>query len=177
MNYNDVTQIQHPGARSWPSGAKVKRSSPQKVPKLLVAVFVIAMSFRGAMAQQGKCGSELKIFPATVQLQNAQMNVEDVFVSSNTQVTFEVFKKSNSVPATWQPNLCWELQVESPYRNPEDYQPFSASNPPTCVGLSNGLSVACNLKSGRLDTLQFKFTEISSEIASFNSLRFNFTNF
>ena len=55
------------------------------------------------------------------------MNVEEVLVSSDTQVTFEVFKKTNSNPATWQPNLCWELQVESPYRNSEDYQPFSDS--------------------------------------------------
>lgn len=105
------------------------------------------------------------------------MNVEDVFVSSVSTVTTELFKRTNSVPAEWQPDMCFEIYIESPYRYPEDYQPFDAANPPSCVGLTTGLTAECNLKPGSTDTLQFKFTEVDPDIANFASLRFNFTNF
>ena len=110
-------------------------------------------------------------------VQSTQLYVEDVFVSSVSTVTTEVFKRTNSVPAEWQPNMCFEIYIQSPYLKPEDYQPFDAANPPTCVGLASGLTAECNLKAGSTDTLQFKFTEIDPDIANFASLRFNFTNF
>jgi len=44
-----------------------------------------------------------------------QMNVENVYVSANSKVTLDMVKKSNSNPAEWQPNMCFELTVESPY--------------------------------------------------------------
>lgn len=55
------------------------------------------------------------------------MNVEQVYVSSISTVTLEMFKKSNSNPATWQPSMCFELEIKSPYTNSVDYSPFSAT--------------------------------------------------
>lgn len=97
-------------------------------------------------------------------------------MSQVTKGTLEMFKRTNSRVTLWQPNMCFEMVIQSPYANPTDYQTFSASKPPTCVSETDGAVVTCSLKSGREDTLQFRFTEVTTA-QGFASLRFSISNF
>lgn len=88
-----------------------------------------------------------------------------------------MFKKSNSNPPVWQPNMCFELEIASPYTNSADYSAFKDTQPPECTPVTDGITVSCNLKAGTTDTLQYKFTDIAASTEGFASLRMNFTNF
>jgi hypothetical protein len=71
------------------------------------------------------------------------MNVDNVFVSEQSTVTLEMFKKSNSRVGLWQPNMCFELVIESPYQNAADYSAFLATTPPVCTPVTAGIAITC----------------------------------
>lgn len=105
------------------------------------------------------------------------MNVVDSNVNAVTTAKVDITKKENSIPSTWQENMCFELEVPSPYRDPNVYTPFKADAPPVCTPTTSGIEMTCRLKENSLDTLQFVFTKVDASVAGFTALRFEYTNF
>jgi hypothetical protein len=99
------------------------------------------------------------------------------FVSRQTTVDLFLYRRSNTGDALWQPNLCFEVKVINPYKNPADYSSFETQTPPLCQSTTKDVTATCNLKAGTTDTLQFRFPSISAAKASGVFLSFAVSNF
>lgn len=80
------------------------------------------------------------------------MNVGRTTVSSTIDVEIELFRSTSLSASTWQPNQCFELNIESPYSDPQEYKTFDVSSPPICTPVTNGVTLSCNLKANKEST-------------------------
>lgn len=99
------------------------------------------------------------------------------YVSRQTTVDLFVYRRSNTGDALWQPNLCFEVKVINPYKNPADYSSFKSQTPPSCQSTTRDVTATCNLKDGTTDTLQFRFPSIAAARTTGIMLSLSVSNF
>lgn len=78
----------------------------------LQARISLELSWLAASLRCSPWGTPNKVGDASntlVQLQSANMNADNVYVSQKATITLETFKKTNSNPSVWSPNMCFEL--------------------------------------------------------------------
>jgi hypothetical protein len=91
------------------------------------------------------------------------MNVGRSTVSQTMDVELELFRSQSLSASTWLTDQCFELYIESPYKNLGEYKTFDTTQPPTCTPTSAGVTLSCNLKADEeATTLQFKFTNLEA---------------
>ena len=105
------------------------------------------------------------------------MAVDDPEVNAVRDVKLDISKKDRSDPETWQPFMCFELNVPSPYLNDGGlYTPFNTADPPVCTTDTEGAVISsCTLKDA--NTLQFYFESFTEEASRQTALKVRFNKF
>ena len=78
---------------------------------------------------------------------------------------------------TWEKEKCFELFVESPYKDFDSYRPFTKDAGVTCSSPNEKIKVDCKIKEGSSFTLQFWFSELPEEYSSDQVRQVSFSNF
>ena len=110
-------------------------------------------------------------------LYDASLSLDNLVVSKVTNGKITMTRLDGPRTGTWEANKCFELYVDSPYKDFESYRPFDNSVGVSCTSPNNKIKVDCQLKAGTSNTLEFRFSELPEEYKSDQVRQVSFSNF
>ena len=129
-----------------------------------------SIAILASLLLQSACSTRLSLY-------DASLSVDNLVVSKLSTGKITMTRLDGTRAGQWEKNKCFELFVESPYKDFDSYRPFNKDTGIACSSPNDKVKVDCKIKEGSSFTLQFWFSELPEEYAADQVRQVSFTNF